>query len=760
MPIEVKPVLQSIRRLAQAESQGAAEAAIQDIVGQSFSLGLLDEQGTQLNPYIGPEAVSLTPDDVAAYAIASAGGYYRTIDYVVEFLAHVGLSLDAAGQPITTTDLLPDLQVYVDWSFAHPDDPKSALGLLLAAGPELEVPDSPPQMEGNTRISPLAGLLLLADLLIGVEQQFIPADLLLDDGTTSAIKKAAPVQQDQDDLIVRVKGLVRVLHYTLNSGTVKLLAMTLPEKMQEQISNIRKNLGVIRALIAIYEAADHFAVRTVHMDGTRANYLELKKTGSFYPLESKLVAIIPGSGEQEVKGVPLTYHVQLFSPYEAISGGPLFEDADAVLVPAKANDPNYKSGLNGHRLRATTNVAEYDIEAKNMRNEEKKTALLFASVRVPLDRFGRVLQEYKETIEWLTIGVTVEELQKMVNILARDIKPMPTMSIVTFKAQEEVEPTATAKSEPIPRPKLINTLSGHSGEVSSAKFSPDGTRLVSVAPREVFLWDANTGERLSVLQGAQDTQEVVWSPDGQMLAGTGGSQAKVWQADTGQVDYSLEVGSPSGALDWSPDASRLAIGTVDGSTTILDAETGELLSTLAGHSDSVRVVRWSPDGARLVTAAGDVEASDAAATAIVWDAATGESLYTFDGYEDAVWSPDGSQLALWSMDITEELGTSIVVDAATGEVAVSDDGIEQTTQTGGIQRYWRVRWQEGLSIAFVPKWDETQVHVLGPRWVSYLDHEAQVIDLNGSADGSMIACGLADGTVVYWTLEETNFLFQ
>ena len=56
---------QAIDALEGAESQEEAEAAIGDIVRRGYSLGLVDEEGNQLNPNVsGEDVITLTPDDV------------------------------------------------------------------------------------------------------------------------------------------------------------------------------------------------------------------------------------------------------------------------------------------------------------------------------------------------------------------------------------------------------------------------------------------------------------------------------------------------------------------------------------------------------------------------------------------------------------------------------------------------------------------------------------------------------------------------
>ena len=92
---------------------------------------------------------------------------------------------------------------------------------------------------------------------------------------------------------------------------------------------------------------------------------------------------------------------------------------------------------------------------------------------------------------------------------------------------------------------------------------------------------------------------------------------------------------------------------------------------LVGHTDSVRLIAWSPDGRGLATASWDN-------TGRLWDAASGQEIAVLKGHENSVthiaWSPDGRRLATASGDNTARMfpvfgdDTSRLIDCALGQV--------------------------------------------------------------------------------------------
>ena len=131
------------------------------------------------------------------------------------------------------------------------------------------------------------------------------------------------------------------------------------------------------------------------------------------------------------------------------------------------------------------------------------------------------------------------------------------------------------------------------------------TTLISLILLTVFSINTFAQDlQYTVLEGhTNDVLSVVFSPDGSLLAsGSWDKTIRMWDAETGALLRTLE-GHTEAVLSvaFSPDSSLLASGSWDKTIRMWDAETGTLLRTLEGHRYSVNSVAFSPDGSMLAT---------------------------------------------------------------------------------------------------------------------------------------------------------------
>ena len=74
-------------------------------------------------------------------------------------------------------------------------------------------------------------------------------------------------------------------------------------------------------------------------------------------------------------------------------------------------------------------------------------------------------------------------------------------------------------------------MEGHSDEVNSVAYSPDGTKIISGSfDKTIKIWDANTGECLETLEGhSGSVKSVSYSPDGKnIISGSDDKTIKIW----------------------------------------------------------------------------------------------------------------------------------------------------------------------------------------------------------------------------------------
>jgi WD40 repeat protein len=308
---------------------------------------------------------------------------------------------------------------------------------------------------------------------------------------------------------------------------------------------------------------------------------------------------------------------------------------------------------------------------------------------------------------------------------------------------------------------LFTDFDGHDAQVNSVAFSPDGKWLASGGDNhQILLWRAATGKLARKLQSPNSARVVAFSPDGKRLATVwpnsalirvwdvaigerrlelrkeglgakcvaffsdgeflitahsrgwhsrvGETTLNLWDASTGKHlrEFSLHSASLE-SLAVAPDNHTIALGTADGTLRLWDIQARKEILVLTGHNHSVDAVAFSPSGRTLASGSMDQ-------TCRLWEVATGKTIYVFQGHQRSV---------------------SSVAFSADGQMVASGSGATGYPLKGTTPhkiRFWDV--------------------ATGKESFQLQGHDSNVNSVAFSPDGSRLASGLRNSTVLLWDL--------
>ena len=327
------------------------------------------------------------------------------------------------------------------------------------------------------------------------------------------------------------------------------------------------------------------------------------------------------------------------------------------------------------------------------------------------------------------------------------------------------------------------------GGIGSIQFSPDGTQLVIGSRIGIWVYDVETGNEISLLQGLSGP--MAYAPDGRFIASGGGDPVTSFGGSPLEIGlqlWNVSAGSKVSLQGELPPASRLRFSN-DSKTLVclsmsreniywIDVETGEYTTTNMGkrpgymHLESYTLTE---DKIAIGSNEGKIE---------LWDTATGKKLtmlrevgkevslpeYMTDNNHALTmeFSPDGTRLATGNLDTTVQIW-----DTTTGEELI----VLQKPIEGNM---WSISRQNGREILNNPMKDERNTRpsaldfspdglilacgskdstiklwnsLTGELIATFTGHQGSVYTLTFSPDGNTLASGSADGTVQFWNIE-------
>jgi len=324
------------------------------------------------------------------------------------------------------------------------------------------------------------------------------------------------------------------------------------------------------------------------------------------------------------------------------------------------------------------------------------------------------------------------------------------LSVEAYRAIDTPEARGSMLAALEAYPGVLGLMHTPVNELLSVAFSPDGSRLAAVGTDStlgiwLYVWDVRT-------------RQLIRGPD---------------PVENPGFSWTFHM------LDYSPDGRVLAVGAcgkfdeadncVLGEITLRDAQSGQVLSRVEGHTDTVRGVAYDPTGARL--------ASYGDETVLLWDVHDVRNVSVerqLEGHSTpvsaAAFSPDGTLLATVGFDIdapAESAGDLLhfvrLWDVETGiqvrefaffgkgfySLAFSSDG--RTLAAGGCNQLTTLEQTRipGCEEGLVRRWDVATGSELLPVMTGRSDHVHNLRFI--SQDAALLTTG-NDRAINLWNL--------
>ena len=274
-----------------------------------------------------------------------------------------------------------------------------------------------------------------------------------------------------------------------------------------------------------------------------------------------------------------------------------------------------------------------------------------------------------------------------------------------------------------------------------AKFLPTagGSSLVLSATADGMLttWDCHSGKAVQRLHDKElsELASMALAPDGKYVAACGGGtdsgRVAVWslaaEGSEGSSSSSSEaihlwrVDQPVMVVVFSHSSKLVAVGggefgPAKGRVFLFNVESGDQVFEMREHSLPVRKVRFSHNDEWILSASSEP-------FVVLWSVGTGELLARLEGHAEAV------------SDIAFSANEALAVSSdEAGKLIMWDCALAVTSQAGGLEREQSASAEHDV----------------------FREHRAPVTVVAFSRDGSLIATGSSDSSVVLWDAEKAK----
>lgn len=272
--------------------------------------------------------------------------------------------------------------------------------------------------------------------------------------------------------------------------------------------------------------------------------------------------------------------------------------------------------------------------------------------------------------------------------------------------------------------------------------------------RGILIWDVLQKRLRKTLITDEHIHSYTVLPCGRILASNLNNATKVW--DVSKPDEPIaEFTAPKEPSDWvrheifAPTGDRIAAGSREGTVYVWNFQNPEHPTLLMGHTDYVTSLAFSPDGKRLVSGARDN-------TTRLWDVESGKQIAILPLDQPRTpmgiaFSPCGKIIAAGMDDeirlwCAEQLTTLRTIPQPENSRRTYDALTFSLCGKYLVSGTW---WQQGMEKMAIRVWDiET-----GENIHTFWGHTTDVQSLDFSPDGTLLASGGFDGTILLWNIK-------
>ena len=234
---------------------------------------------------------------------------------------------------------------------------------------------------------------------------------------------------------------------------------------------------------------------------------------------------------------------------------------------------------------------------------------------------------------------------------------------------------------------VLGNFTGHTSTIREFVFSPDGSRVASLAAdSRLRIWDHTTCEEIYEWNVGSSSGCVRFNREGnRVVVGGNGSRCEVYNPISGEFITRFNHETSVICLAISPDGTKVASGLTNGVVELWNLETGQFIARNADNS-RINDIRFTPNGLYVVTGSNS-------SRVIVWDAENmnGIKVILTGGNINSVdTSPDSKKIAFGSTNnfayvYDIETADQICYYRHTGNVnsvAFSPDGLKVASGSG------------------------------------------------------------------------------